>query len=75
MAERQPPEGCAGHDLLMQKIAYIERDISQICKKLDEKYVLYSRFAPIEKVVYGGVGVILVGVVTGILGLILGAGK
>jgi hypothetical protein len=52
-------------------ISYIKADISNINSKLDDHYVTKDQFAPIQRLVYGLVGLILIAVVGAILALVL----
>jgi hypothetical protein len=57
--------------LLCASILRTSKDISDIKKSLDEKYVTKEKFEPIKNLVYGAVGLILVAVVGAILALII----
>lgn len=57
--------------LLRKDISYIQKDISEINTKLDNKYVTVETFEPIKRIVYGLVGLILIAVVGAILALII----
>lgn len=69
-------------DIFMKEIRDIKSSIEDIqinvaklpgclTKKLDEKYVSKEAFKPIQKIVYGFVGAILLGVLVAILALII----
>lgn len=51
-------------------IEYIKLNIAEMNLKLDEKYVTHAEFAPVKKIVYGMVAIILIGFVTSIASLI-----
>ena len=57
--------------LICQNIDGIHSTLQLIDKKIDEKMVTNERFSPIEKIVYGAVGLILTGVLGALLVLIL----
>jgi hypothetical protein len=58
--------------LLVQKdIEYIKFQLETINEKLDNEYVTRTEFAPIQKLVYGGVSLTLVAVVTALLALVI----
>lgn len=61
-----------------QKIPFICRDIKQIkedlrkiVENMDENYVTQTEYWPVKTVVYGVVGIMLVGVVTGLVLLVV----
>lgn len=56
---------------LIIEMRYIRRDLDEIKLKLDGSYVTKEEFAPIKKIVYGLVSIILVGVVGALVGLVL----
>ncbi|MEK6883962.1 MAG: hypothetical protein AABY22_30310 [Nanoarchaeota archaeon] len=49
----------------------LANDIEEIKLKLEKHYVLKEEFDPIKNLVYGGVGLILIGVLGAILMLII----
>lgn len=57
--------------IIANDISYMKRDISEIKNTVQHGYVPIERFAPVEKIVYGLVGLILVGVGGAFLTLIL----
>lgn len=58
-------------DTMKQTLEYIQKDLNEIKVRLDNKYVTREAFEPIQRIVYGLVGLILMGFVGGVLGLIL----
>lgn len=52
-------------------IKYIRRDLDKIIEKLDRNYVTKAEFAPVQKIVYGMVALILTGVVVALLALVI----
>lgn len=57
--------------LIRQSTENIEKRVDSIDLKLEKNYVTQDQFDPIRRLVYGLVGLILVGVVTAVLALIL----
>ena len=53
------------------KLDYIQRDINEIKKRLEDEYVTRQEFQPIKSIVYGMVSVILLGVIGAIVTLVL----
>jgi hypothetical protein len=51
-------------------INYIKEKIDELCKRMESDYVTKAEFDPIKRIVYGMVGLILVGVVGGLLALL-----
>ena len=52
-------------------IAYIKKDIADIKAKLENHYVTQDQFAPIAKIVYGMVSVILLTVLGAVIALVI----
>lgn len=65
--EARPVESSAEIIAILQTVARIDERTSN----LDHRFVQRSEFAPIQKIVYGLVGLILVTVFAGFLGLLL----
>lgn len=59
-----------GVSLLNLKLDTIKNDILDIKKRLDSGYVTMDRFRPVERLAYGIVGVLTVGVLGGLIALI-----
>jgi thiosulfate reductase cytochrome b subunit len=57
--------------VIQNDIGYIKKDVLEIKNKLEGEYVTKVEFAPLQKLVYGLVSVVLIGVVTGLLALVL----
>lgn len=57
--------------VMFNDITYIKSEVTEIRKKLDSEYVTKSELDPIKKIVYGLVGLILVGVMGALLALVL----
>lgn len=57
--------------LICQAIVGIHDDIKDIKDKLDQKFVTRESFTPVQRVVYGLVGLILTAVMLAILGLVI----
>ncbi len=53
-----------------QKVLDLEKENSRLYAML-ERYVTLARFLPLEKAVYGGIGVVLIGVLTAVLTQVL----
>jgi len=52
-------------------LGYIKQDLEEIKCRLDSKFVSVEAFEPVRRIVYGMIGLILVGVVGGLLALVL----
>lgn len=57
--------------LIKQDIGYIKRDVRTIKRRVEANYVTRAEFEPIQKLVYGLVGLILVSVIGAVLGIVL----
>lgn len=57
--------------VMANNIEYIKTDIVEIKNQLKAEYVTREEYAPVKKLVYGMVGVILVAVVGALLALII----
>lgn len=57
-------------ETMKQTLDYIQRDVNEIKKSLDNKYVTREAFEPIQRIVYGLVGLLLMGTVGAILALV-----
>ena len=49
----------------------LEKELKEISEKLDKDYVSRDEFAPIKKIVYGMVGVILLAAVVAMVNLVI----
>ena len=58
-------------DSIETDLKYIRRDLDKIMEKLDKNYVTKDEFAPVQKIVYGLVTLILTGVVLALLALVV----
>ena len=56
---------------LDQRLQAVERDIEQIASVGDARYVPLIRYVPVERVVFGVVGLILMSTITAVLALVL----
>lgn len=56
---------------IYKDLEYLRRQTDAICAKLDSKYVTKDEFAPIKKIAYGLVAVVMTSVVLAILALVL----
>ena len=56
---------------LDQRLQAVERDIEQIASVSDSRYVPLIRYVPVERVVFGVVGLILMSTITAVLALVL----
>lgn len=62
------------HDLLItiaERSERIERDIDDLKKELDEKYVTKTEFAPVRSIAFTIVGTVGVAVLLGLLAVII----
>ena len=62
------------HDLLIklnENMSHVKADIAKIYARLDDKYVTKDEFAPIQKLVYLLVGIVLSAVGGGVMTIIL----
>ena len=69
--ERSQGDNTADIMLVQKDIEYIKLQLTEINHKLDNEYVTRNEFAPIQKLVYGGVSITLVAVVTALLALVI----
>jgi thiosulfate reductase cytochrome b subunit len=58
--------------VLGNDIQYIKDMVKEIRMTLDGEYVRKSEFEPVQRIVYGLVGLVLVTVIGGILSLVIG---
>ena len=52
-------------------LSNVEKDISELKKDLREQYVTRTEFEPVQRLVYGLVGLVLVAVVSALIGLVV----
>lgn len=52
-------------------VKYLVKEVDKINDKLEKEYVTQDQFEPIKKIVYGVVGIMLVGVITALMTLVL----
>jgi hypothetical protein len=57
--------------VILSKVNRIQTDVDQINGKLEKDYVTQDQFAPIAKIVYGMVSVILLAVVGALVALVI----
>jgi hypothetical protein len=57
--------------VILNKVGYIEKEVVDIKSKLDKEYVTQDQFQPIQRVVYGMIGTILLGVLGAFLALVI----
>jgi len=69
--DRSQGENTVDIILVQKDIEYIKLQLKEINGKLDNEYVTRNEFAPIQKLVYGGVSITLVAVVTALLALVI----
>lgn len=58
-------------EVIANDIGYIKRDVNDIKNKLEQEYVTKEAFEPVRKLVYGLVGLILIGVIVAVLALVI----
>lgn len=58
-------------DVVLTKLDYVQRDVSEIKQKLEKDYVTQDEFEPIKKIVYGMVSVILMTVLAALIALVV----
>lgn len=56
---------------LDQRIQALEKDVEQIAASGDARYVSISRYTPVERVVYGVVGIIGTALIVALITLVL----
>lgn len=72
MATRKTPDQDASDiRVINNKLDYIQRDVIEIKTSIAFNYVTKEQFEPIQKIVYGLVGLILVAVVGALMTLII----
>jgi thiosulfate reductase cytochrome b subunit len=52
-------------------IKYIRRDLDKIMDRLDNNFVKREEFVPVQRLVYGVVGLILTSVIVALIALVL----
>jgi hypothetical protein len=57
--------------VMANDLGYVRKAVDNLNDKIDSNYVTKEMFAPIQKIVYGLVGLILIAVVGAIMTLIL----
>ena len=57
--------------VISTKVDYISQAVGEIKHQLESEYITKAEFAPIQKIVYGMVGLILVGVIGALITLVL----
>jgi len=57
--------------VIQTDISYIKKEVDEIKNLVQEKYVTKEEFIPIKNIVYGMVGLILVGVFGALLALVI----
>ena len=58
-------------ELALDQLKRVRDDLAKIDAKLERDYVTQEAFTPVRNIVYGLVGLILVGVVTALLALVI----
>jgi hypothetical protein len=58
-------------DIIMTRLDYIREDVSDIKHRLEGQYVTKDEFAPVAKIVYGMVSVILLAVIGALVALVV----
>lgn len=70
-------DSSSDHDLLVETAAEVRNigkqvgDVRQDIKDLDNKFVTKPEFGPVQKIVYGMVGAVMLAVLVGLLALII----
>lgn len=54
-------------------LSHMEADVKEIKDDMKDRYVTNERFEPVQKIVYGLVGLILIAVVTALLAIVVNA--
>ena len=57
--------------VILNKVDYIQSEVRGIKAQLEGEYVTKDRFAPIEKITYGMVSVVLLAVVGALVALVI----
>lgn len=57
--------------LIKQDLEYIARSVNKIEKQLEDNYVTKTEFAPIQRLVYGMVGLVMVTVLGALLAMVI----
>lgn len=57
--------------LIKQDLEYIARSVNKIEKKLEDDYVTKTEFDPIQRLVYGMVGLVMVTVLGALLAMVV----
>lgn len=56
---------------LLIEIGYVKRDLEKLFDIVDNRFVTKDEFAPVQKLVYGLVALILIGVFGALIGLVI----
>ena len=57
--------------LLQNKVSEIEKDLEELREAQISNFVPFNRYAPVEKIVFGMVGLILVSFIGALVGLVI----
>lgn len=57
--------------VILNKVGYIEKEVTDIKTKLEKEYVTQDQFEPVKKIVYGMVGTILLAVIGAVITLVI----
>ena len=68
MANQREIESLA---VIQNDIGYIKRDVADIKTTVQNSYVTKDEFEPIQKIVYGLVGLVLIAVAGGLISLVV----
>lgn len=57
--------------VMANDLKYVVKSVDMLGEKIDHNYVTKETFAPVQKIVYGVVGLILVSVIGAVIALVL----
>ena len=57
--------------VIANDVTHIKDTLDNLSKRLEEKYVTKSRYEPVEKIVFGMVGLILTAVIGAVIALVV----
>lgn len=57
--------------VILIEVGYIKRDVEKLFELIDNRFVTKDEFAPVQKLVYGLVALILIAVFGALIGLVI----
>lgn len=54
-----------------ERVAGLQRSVDELKEKIERDFVTRDQFGPVQKIVYGGVGIILTACLVALIGLVV----